>query len=59
VNILVYAGFTLLGVTLVVLLLIGVLDVVRGTPVRRVLADEKGVIPSPLVTRSSGRQWSF
>jgi cardiolipin synthase len=42
VNILVYAGFTLLGVTLVVLLLIGVLDVVRGTPVRRVLADEKG-----------------
>jgi cardiolipin synthase len=41
-NILVYAGFTLLGVTLVVLLLIGVLDVVRGTPVRRVIADENG-----------------
>jgi len=41
-NILVYAGFTLLGVTLVVLLLIGVLDVVRGTPVHRVIADEKG-----------------
>ncbi len=41
-HILVYAGFTLLGITLAVLLLIGVLDVVRGTPVRRVLADEKG-----------------
>jgi cardiolipin synthase len=41
-NILIYAGFTLLGVTLVVLLLIGVLDVVRGTPVHHVLADEKG-----------------
>ena len=41
-QILVYAGFTLLGITLAVLLLIGVLDVVRGTPVRRVLADEKG-----------------
>jgi cardiolipin synthase A/B len=41
-HILVYAGFTLLGITLTVLLLIGALDVVRGTPVRRVLADEKG-----------------
>jgi len=41
-HILVYAGFTLLGITLAVLLLIGVLDVVRGTPVRRALADEKG-----------------
>ena len=40
-HILVYAGFTLLGITLAVLLLIGVLDVVRGTPVRSVLADEK------------------
>ena len=41
-NILVYAGFILLGITFAALLLIGVLDVVRGTPVRRVLADEKG-----------------
>ncbi len=41
-HILVYAGFTLLGIMLTVLLLIGVLDVVRGTPIRRVLADEKG-----------------
>ncbi len=41
-HILVYAGFTLLGILLAILLLIGVLDVVRGTPVRRVLADEKG-----------------
>jgi cardiolipin synthase len=41
-QILAYAGFTLLGITLAALLLIGVLDVVRGTPVRRALADEKG-----------------
>lgn len=41
-HILVYAGFTLLGITITLLLLIGVLDVVRGTPVRRALADEKG-----------------
>ena len=41
-HILVYAGFILLGITLTMLLLIGVLDVVRGTPVHRVLADEKG-----------------
>ncbi len=45
-HILVYAGFTLLGITLAVLLLIGVLDVVRGTPVRRVLFSptRRGVI---------------
>jgi len=41
-HILVYVGFTLLGITLTMLLLIGVLDVVRGTPVNRVLADETG-----------------
>ena len=44
-NILVYAGFTLLGITITVLLLIGVLDVVRGTPVNRVIADENGGEP--------------
>jgi cardiolipin synthase A/B len=41
-QILVYAGFLLLGIALTMLLLIGVLDVVRGTPVHHVLADETG-----------------
>jgi cardiolipin synthase len=44
-HILVYAGFILVGITLTLLLLIGVLDVVRGTPVHRVLADETGGDP--------------
>ena len=41
-QILIYGGFILLGITIAMLLLIGVLDVVRGTPVHHVLADETG-----------------
>ncbi|MDQ6717197.1 MAG: phospholipase D-like domain-containing protein [Gemmatimonadota bacterium] len=41
-NILVYAGIALIAVVITVVVLIGVLDVVRGTPVRDVVADEKG-----------------
>ncbi|HUR00775.1 MAG TPA: hypothetical protein VM166_15095, partial [Gemmatimonadaceae bacterium] len=44
-NVLVYAGFALLGLTVAALLLIGILDVVRGTPIRRTIADEKGGEP--------------
>ena len=39
-SILVYVGIALVAVVLTVIVLIGVLDVVRGTPVHDVLADE-------------------
>ena len=41
-NIVVYAAIALITVVITVVVLIGVLDVVRGTPVRDVIADEKG-----------------
>lgn len=41
-QILIYGGFILLGIIIAMLLLIGVLDVVRGTPVNHVIADETG-----------------
>jgi cardiolipin synthase len=41
-NIVVYAGIALAAVLITVVVLIGVLDVVRGTPVHDVVADENG-----------------
>jgi cardiolipin synthase len=41
-NILIYAGIAFVAVLITVVVLIGVLDVVRGTPVRDVVADENG-----------------
>ena len=41
-NILIYAGIALAAVLVTVIVLIGVLDVVRGTPVHDVVADEEG-----------------
>jgi cardiolipin synthase len=40
-NILFYGGIALVAVILTVIVLIGVLDVVRGTPIHDVIADEK------------------
>ncbi len=39
-NIVIYAGIALVAVALTVIILIGVLDVVRGTPIREVIKDE-------------------
>ncbi len=44
-TILVYAGIALVGVVIVVIILIGVLDVVRGTPIRDVKSDESRGAP--------------
>ncbi len=44
-NIVIYAGIALMAVVITVIVLIGVLDVVRGTPVRDVIADERGGKP--------------
>ncbi|MEP6905941.1 MAG: hypothetical protein ABI875_07630, partial [Gemmatimonadales bacterium] len=41
-QILTYAGFLLLGIGLAGILLIGVMDVVRGTPIRTVGSDGEG-----------------
>jgi len=41
-NIVVYAGIALAAVLITIVVLIGVLDVVRGTPVHDVVADENG-----------------
>lgn len=41
-QILVYAGFLVVGILLAVVVLIGVLDVVRGTPIHTVGSDEEG-----------------
>ena len=54
-NIVIYAGIALVAVVLTVVILIGVLDVVRGTPVQDVIADENGGEP-PAVDDSFFRE---
>lgn len=44
-NIAIYAGIALVAVLIIVVVLIGVLDVVRGTPIRDVESDESRAAP--------------